>query len=183
MPVRRNDTGAPADAGAPSHEAVLLSLTLWPHRSLPLSGFAATIALAAAFMAVPLLALLGTLALWGVLPFLGLALWGLWYFIRRNYADAALHEELRLSAGRISLTRHNPRGPDQHWQANPYWASVHLRHDGGPVPEYLTLKGGGREVELGAFLSPEERVALFDEVQRALSRLPQRGWTVPASEC
>jgi len=39
------------------------------------------------------------------------------------------------------------------------------------VPNYLTLKGEGREVELGAFLSEAERIALKDEVQGHISRL------------
>lgn len=37
--------------------------------------------------------------------------------------------------------------------------------EGGPVPQYLTLKGGGREVEIGAFLSPEEREALYPDIR------------------
>jgi hypothetical protein len=41
----------------------------------------------------------------------------------------------------------------------------------GPVPQYLTLRGNGREVELGAFLSEEERVALRDEVHSRLNAL------------
>ena len=46
-----------------------------------------------------------------------------------------------------------------------------LHSTGGPVPNYLTLQGGPREVELGAFLSQDERVALRAEVQAALARL------------
>ena len=43
------------------------------------------------------------------------------------------------------------------------------RHvSGGPVPDYLTLAGGGREVEIGAFLTPEERRHLEDELNRRL---------------
>jgi uncharacterized membrane protein len=43
-----------------------------------------------------------------------------------------------------------------------------LHKKGGPVPEYITLAGGPREVELGAFLSEEERVTLAPELRRAL---------------
>ena len=35
----------------------------------------------------------------------------------------------------------------------------------------LTLKGEGREVELGAFLAEEERIALRDELQEHIARL------------
>jgi uncharacterized membrane protein len=40
---------------------------------------------------------------------------------------------------------------------------------GGPVPQYLTLKGNGREVELGAFLTEAERLTLADELNAALA--------------
>ena len=42
---------------------------------------------------------------------------------------------------------------------------------GGPIPHYITLKGAGREVELGAFLSEEERVALHDDLRKRLGEL------------
>jgi uncharacterized membrane protein len=34
----------------------------------------------------------------------------------------------------------------------------------GPVEHYLTLQGGPREVEIGAFLTVEERLALQREL-------------------
>lgn len=148
-----------------------LRVTLWPHRSLPTRGFVAVIAGAAAVLALPLLPALGTPVLWGLLPFLLGTLALLWLAIRRNDADASLREELSLAPDRIELVRHNPRGPEQRWQANPYWVRLRLRPEGGPVPNYITLKGDGREVELGAFLSPEERAELHRRLAEALARL------------
>jgi hypothetical protein len=47
-------------------------------------------------------------------------------------------------------------------------------HPEAKVEQYLTLRssgrGSGREIELGAFLSPEERVELAAEIEGALSR-------------
>ncbi|MEP6066527.1 MAG: DUF2244 domain-containing protein, partial [Paracoccaceae bacterium] len=56
------------------------------------------------------------------------------------------------------------------WQSNRYWTRVRKYEVGGPVPNYVTLKGDGREVEIGAFLAEEERLALFNELQDVLSR-------------
>jgi len=40
------------------------------------------------------------------------------------------------------------------------------------VPQYLTLRGdGAREVELGAFLMPEERMRLSEELQFLLGHV------------
>lgn len=39
----------------------------------------------------------------------------------------------------------------------------------GPVPNYVTLKGNSREVEIGAFLSEEERKQLHRDLLAALT--------------
>ncbi len=144
------------------------TLTAWPHRSLPPQGFATFIGVTAVLMLVPLLAVLGTVLLWGLLPFVVATIWLIWHFLRRSYADGALCEVLDLTSDHIELTRTNPRGPEQHWQANPYWVRADIHAAGGPVPHYLVLTGAGRTVELGAFLAPEERVALFAELSDRL---------------
>lgn len=146
-------------------------LELWPYRSLPVRGFVLFIAATSAMLLVPLLAVLGTALLWGILPFVVLTVSGVWWAIRRNYRDAALTEILTLRRDSIALVRRAPDGTEQRWNANPYWTSVNLYPTEGPVPGYLTLKGDGREVELGAFLTEEERLHLLGELQRALERL------------
>ncbi|MBY0351164.1 DUF2244 domain-containing protein [Tabrizicola sp.] len=139
-------------------------LHLWPHRSLSQRGFVWFVGATAVLIALPLLGIIGTPVLWVLLPFLLAALWGIWFALRKNGRDRDIVEDLRLSPDRITLVRHGPKGKRQDWDANPYWLRVTLHATGGPVPNYLTLKAEGREVELGAFLSEEERVALKDEL-------------------
>lgn len=146
-------------------------LRLWPHRSLPRRGFVWFIGGTAAALAVPLLAVLGSPILWGLLPFMLIVLWALWWALSRSYRDGAILEVLRLDRGRVTLTRDDPQRGRLEWDCNPHWVTLTLHRSGGPVPDYLTLKGGRREVELGAFLTPEERLRLMDEVQAALERL------------
>lgn len=145
-------------------------LHLWPHRSLPKRGFVWFIGATVALIAVPMLSVLGTPVLWGLLPFVGIAVAGLWFALSRSYRDGEIVEDLRLTPGLVTLTRHGPRGRRQEWQANPHWVRVQLHPSGGPVPNYLTLHGGPREVELGAFLSEDERVALSRELVLALAK-------------
>ena len=162
--------GAPGNSGAPSHEP-RAELHLWPYRSLPRRGYVWFIAATAVFLFVPLLEILGSPMVWALLPFLMLTGGGIWYALGRSYRDGELIEELHLSRDRIRLIRHNPGKPRQDWEANPYWVTVQIHPTDGPVPDYLTLKGAGREVELGAFLTPEERVALRGELAEALARV------------
>ncbi len=144
-------------------------LHLWPYRSLPRKGFVIFIAATALMLAMPLFAVLGTMIFWGLLPFLAAAVWGVWHALSRSYRAGETTEVLRLWPDRIEVTRRAPDGAEKRWKANPYWVQVTLYPSGGPVPSYLTLKGEGREVELGAFLSEEERKGLADEVRAALA--------------
>jgi len=147
-------------------------LSLMPFVSMGPKGFVRIIAISAAFLTLPLLAVLGTPVLWGLLPFAGLALWALWYALSRNSAERhALREDLCLTKERIEITRTNPRKPAQHWHANPYWVRVKLAEKDGVIENYLTLEGNGRVVELGAFLSPEERAELYAKLSQALRHL------------
>ena len=146
-------------------------LHLWPHRSLPKTGFVWFIGLTSLMIALPLLAVIGSPVLWGLLPFLVLAVAGVWFALKRSYADGQNLEDLTLTATEMQLTRTGPRGRVQDWQANPYWVRLTLHPTKGPVPNYLTLKAQGREVEIGAFLSEEERLSLYADLARALARI------------
>lgn len=148
-------------------------LHLWPYRSLPRRGFVAFIAITAALLALPLLAVLGSPILWGLLPFLLAAIAGIWLALQKSYRDALITEDLTLTADQTTLIRLGPKGRRQEWQANTYWVTVRLYPTGGPVPGYLTLRGNGREVELGAFLTPEERAVLCSELKDRLRAYPR----------
>ncbi|MEQ9259551.1 MAG: DUF2244 domain-containing protein [Roseovarius sp.] len=148
-------------------------LRLWPHSSLPRKGFAGFILVTFTLITIPLYPLLGTVVLWGLLPFLLLAVGGVWFALERSYRDGTLTEELTISPEEVHLTRTDPRGGVKEWECQSYWAEAHLHATGGPVPNYVTLKGKGREVEIGAFLSEDERKALFCELSEALLRVGQ----------
>lgn len=143
-------------------------LTLWPHRSLPRRGFAAFILGTFTLITIPLYPLLGTVVLWGLLPFLLMAVGGIWWALEKSYRDARLREELTIGDADVHLIRTNPGGDRQEWACNRYWARLLMHPKGGPVDHYLTLKGSDREVEIGAFLSEDERKALYGELTDAL---------------
>ncbi len=154
-------------------DAPFYQLSLWPYRSLTRRGFVWFIGLTAGLISIPLLSLLGSKYLWFMLPFLAAAVGAIWYFIERSYKDGTVLETLTIWSDHMELHRQNPRTEDQHWQANPYWAEVKMHLNSGPVENYITLRGNGREVEIGTFLSIAERKILLSELQDVLARLPK----------
>ncbi len=143
---------------------------LWPHRALQRSGLRIVMIVAALGFALPLAAVAGSLAFWGLLPFCLGGLWILWAGLAVSTREGELVEELFLWRDEIRVERREPRGRILRWQAFPGFVVANLRTD-GPVPDYLTLTGGGREIELGTFLTAAERVALKSEIERHLARI------------
>jgi uncharacterized membrane protein len=169
MPVEWRN-GSPAMPA----QGTIAELRLSPHRSLDERGFATFIAATFALLLVPLLAVIGTVAMWVLLPFLMGALCMVWVALRASRAQAKLTETLILTADRISLERREAGGARRSWEADPHWVRVRLHRGGGPVENYVTLKGGGREVEIGAFLSPGERLELHGALVGLLARFAVR---------
>ncbi len=146
-------------------------LTLWPHRSMPKRGFAAVIMFFFTLITVPLYGLLGTAFLWGLLPFVLLTIAGLWWAIEHTYKTAEIRETLVMTAQETVLTHRPPKGEVLEWRCNTYWVTAQIYPSGGRMPFYVTLRGNGREVEIGAFLSEEERKTLIHEIERAIGEM------------
>lgn len=168
-------SGAAVTSAPPSGPAPLAELHLWPYRSLPRKGFVLFIGATCTLLLLPLLAVLGSVIMWALLPFLLAAIGAIWWALALSYRSGEVLETLRIWPDTMVLTRHDPPARTRQWRANPYWITPELHARGGPVEQYLTLKGGPRIVELGAFLTPEERLRLCDELRAALSRARRPG--------
>lgn len=145
-------------------------MRLWPHQSLPPKGFAAFVLATFTLILIPTFTLLGTVLLWGMLPFVLMAVGGIYFALQSNYKSRQIEEVFTLGSDTARLTHRTPKGEVKEWECNRYWTTVTKYEKDGPVPHYITLRGEGREVEIGAFLSEEERVALYDDLQRSLRR-------------
>jgi uncharacterized membrane protein len=145
-------------------------MRLKPHESLPARGMAAFVLVTFGMILIPALSLLGTPLLWGLLPFLLLAVWGMYFALQQNHKQRQLNETLTITHDTTQLVRTGPKGKVQTWECNRYWTQVTKHESSGPVPHYVTLSGMGREVEIGAFLAEEERIALFGDLQTALKK-------------
>lgn len=144
-------------------------VTLWPNRSLGRTGFRNTMVLVIFGTSIPMIPLyLAASSAWvllfGILP---VAL--LFLFFIKNYRDGRLTEEIRLYSNVIAVERREPSGEILRWHANPYWVRINMQDR--PIENYLTLEGNQRTIEIGAFLSPDERVTLKAEIETAIHKM------------
>ncbi len=152
-----------------SNTSEMRILELWPHNSLSKLGFSGFIMITFCLILIPLLSLAGTALFWGLLPFMMMALWGIWFALQKSYERNQVLEKLQFGATQLELTRTNASGEVQSWKCEGYWSCAHLYPKEGPVPNYVTLSGNGREVEIGAFLSQDERKSLYAELRIELA--------------
>ncbi len=145
-------------------------LELCPHNSLPKKGFAGFILVTFFLILLPLLAFSGTVVFWGLLPFLMFAIWAVWAALQNSYKQNRVYERLSFGQRTLDLRRTNPKGDTQTWTCEGYWSRASIYSSEGPVPHYVTLNGNGREVEIGAFLSEDERKCLYKELCNELAR-------------
>ena len=143
-------------------------IEVWPYNSLKPKGFVLFLGSTFVLISLPLFNVLGTTVFWGLLPFLLVAFIGVWFALRRSLNDRQILEQLTLSREEIALIRQNPKGEHKRWVCSPYWAKLKIYETEGPVANYITLTGNGREVELGAFLSEDERRTLYGELKQLL---------------
>ena len=116
-------------------------------------------------MVLSILALLDNGVMWIIAAALGTALIAIWGALKASWRRGTVREELEIWIDKVHLRRIGPDGSCQVWQANPYWVDVEMQQTGGPVPNYLTLRGRGRTVEIGSLLSEQSRPELAQYLQ------------------
>ena len=149
----------------------IATVELWPFNSLKPKGFVLFLGITFALISIPLFNILGTKVFWGLFPFLFVTVTGVWFALRKSLNDRQILEQLTLSKEEIILVRQDPSGEQRQWVCSPYWAKLKMYDKDGPVSNYITLTGNGREVELGSFLDEEERKNLYCELSSLLNKL------------
>ena len=149
----------------------IATVELWPYNSLKPKGFVLFLGITFALISITLFNVLGTTVFWGLFPFLFVTVTGVWFALRKSLNDRQILEQLTLSKEEIILVRQDPSGEQRQWVCSPYWAKLKMYDKDGPVSNYITLTGNGREVELGSFLDEEERKNLYCELSSLLNKL------------
>ena len=153
-----------------NHEEPILYLTIWPHRSCDKKTFGLILVFIGIILVIPSFLFLNIFFALSILPFSLSSILVLYLVGNKNFNDALLIEKLIIYPKKIILERKEPNKTIKKWYSNPYWTKVNL-YNNGPVESYLTLKGNGKEVELGSFLTPEERINLKQKIDDTLIKL------------
>jgi uncharacterized membrane protein len=151
--------------------APLLSLTLWPNRSMGKRQFYSMMSVLFGAMMIPVIPFIGSKTVLLVLPFSLTTLFLLFVSVIMNYRAGRLHESITIWPNLIEVKRYEANGTDKNWSANPYWTKVKLYEESQKVENYLTLSGSGREVELGSFLAPNERLAVKQKIDVVMKEI------------
>ncbi len=161
------------DEPSQAYEAPLFDARLNPHRSLGRREF--RMLMVATFVASALVSLPFYLTgAWPVVGFLGLDVAALYLAFRANFRSARAYEELRLTSLELLFARVSRRGARREWRFNPSWVRFERidHHEFGT--QRLSLISGGRRLEVGAFLGPDQKADLATRFSRALA-LARRG--------
>ena len=160
----------PSETGPDTgNQAILFSAVLHPATSLSGRGFCVLmVALCAvSFAAGYAFAKAGA---WPVLGFFGLDILLIYIAFHVSYRRARRYETVRLTANELAVEKIDPNGRTRRWEFQPYWLRVAI----DDAPRYnsaLTLNSHGRSVEIGAFLTPEERRDVAFALEVELRRL------------
>ena len=155
-------------AAEPGADKVWFDAVLHPHRSLSPVGFIILmVALASVSFTMGIMFLLA--GAWPVFGFFGLDVLLVYIAFRANYRSGMVYETLRLTSDDFTVRRVLPNGREKSWTFQPYWLRVQM--DNPPTTESeLKLLSHGRELVIGSFLTPDERLEVAEALTTALAR-------------
>ncbi|MEQ8403813.1 MAG: DUF2244 domain-containing protein [Oceanicaulis sp.] len=175
----------PADPSAPplpGAATLYLDAEIRPNRSLANPAFyALMLALGAvSFIAGMAFLLLGA---WPVIGFFGLDVLIVFAAFKLSYRDGRRVETIKVTNEEIRVARRSPFGHQTAFRVPLAWTRVEVAGEGEPDVQ-ARLHHKGRNLIIGAMLSPKEREALAEAVRGAIDKArrgaPQEPGGAPA---
>ena len=134
----------------------LFAALLTPHRSLSLKGIRRAVAVYALLAAIPALYFFLSGA-WPVVGFLGLDALALYWALIASRRSGDAFEQVTLWPDALEIRHVTPRGAEKSHRFNPFWVRLHIDRDPDDRVLRLTLRNRGDELEIGAFLNPDDK--------------------------
>lgn len=166
--ARRVWMGECRPSEADARQNAILSVRLWPHRSLSPRGFRILIVVLAS-IAVASGLLFISIGAWPVFGFFGLDILGLIWAFRASYRQARAFEEIRVTREEVLLRRVSSRGVAQEWRFNPLWSKLQIRRDNQDRVVELAILSRGESLPFAAFLGPGEKEEFSQVIGAALA--------------
>jgi uncharacterized membrane protein len=147
----------------------LFAATLTPHRSLSPQGKRLVVGLVAALALVP-----GVLfyfaGAWPVVGFMGLDVIAIWVALTISMRGGRAREIVTLWPGTLELRKIDARGEEEVLSFLPTAVRFVVDRDYNERVTGLWLRERGRDVALGAFLSPDEKLSFSKAFGTALRK-------------
>ena len=153
-----------------NEEPYLLRMRLVPNRSLDGNGTKIVSGIIACGFLLPIIPFIGSPIGTTLTIFSGLTFYLFLILLQKNFQEGHTFEEILISRRKIIVVHKEKNKEQKTWEGNPYWTRVDVDIHNAKLKNYLTLAGKGRHIELGAFLSPDERIELRDKIQNALAK-------------
>ena len=147
-----------------------LRMRLVPNRSLDSCGTKVVFCVIAFGFLLPIIPFIGSPIGITLTIFSGLTFYLFLTLLQKSFQQGNTFEEILISKNKIIVIHQEKNKEQKAWEGNPYWTRVNLDFNNPKLKNYLTLAGKGRHIELGAFLSPGERIELRDKIQNALAK-------------
>ena len=151
-------------------EPTFLRMRLFPNRSLDTHGTKVVFGIIACGFILPIIPFIGSPVGTTLTMFSGLTFYLFLTLLQKNFQQGNTFEEILISKHKIIVIHKEKNKEQKTWEGNPYWTRVNVDIHNPKLKNYLTLAGRGRHIELGAFLSPDERIELRDKIQNALAK-------------
>ncbi len=153
-----------------AEEPTFLRMRLIPNRSLDVNGTKVVFGVIACGFLLPIIPFIGSPIGTTLTIFSGMTFYLFLTLLQKNFQQGNTFEEILISKSKIIVVHQEENKAQKTWEGNPYWTKVNVDTHNPKLKNYLTLAGAGKHIELGAFLSPDERIELRDKIQNALAK-------------
>ncbi|MGF1627740.1 MAG: DUF2244 domain-containing protein [Alphaproteobacteria bacterium] len=160
-----------AGAGERQSGTVLFDAVLTPNRSLS-PRMARRVLLAVGLIVLGLGLACLSLGWWPIAGYFGVDVLLLWWAFRASSRSGRLVERLRLTGDALTVARIHPNGSAVEWTVPPTWLRVEM-DDPPDDTSQLILASHGRQITVGGFLTPAERLEVANALRAALRSVGQ----------
>ncbi|MBN9311301.1 MAG: DUF2244 domain-containing protein [Devosia sp.] len=147
----------------------LFAAKLTPHRSMGRRGLHAVVVVAMLLTIIPGIAFV-SMGAWPIVGFMGLGVGLIWWALSAHQRDGRRYEQVTLWPDQLELKQVDGTGKETLTRFNPFFVKLVIDRDYNERTTALHLRTRDRDVELGAFLNPDEKSSFAKAFGTALKR-------------